>query len=205
MELFAQTISPSSLFLVVLMIAVGLLLMRSHRHFSQATRRELPSLRTRPPKPQPLAHHLEGGSELVQWEVQMHDLARSLSGQLDSKMSALGQLIREADRAAARLEAALAAVQPPSPPPTASAAEPPHPRPPEPRSQADALKAASVEPSASRSTPSTPETAGRTPNDRRYEEIYLLADYGFDPAEIARRVGMPIGEIQLILSLRSKR
>ena len=36
----------------------------------------------------------------------MHETARELSAQLDSKMSALQALIAEADRAAARLEAA---------------------------------------------------------------------------------------------------
>jgi hypothetical protein len=37
------------------------------------------------------------------------------------------------------------------------------------------------------------------------EEIYTLADYGMKPAEIASRVGHPIGEVELILSLRGKR
>ena len=50
-----------------------------------------------------------------------------------------------------------------------------------------------------------PAATSRPLADRRYEEIYLLADYGFDPAEIGHRVGMPVGEIQLILSLRAKR
>jgi hypothetical protein len=50
----------------------------------------------------------------------------------------------------------------------------------------------------------SPAAAPRPPADRRYEEIYLLADYGFDPTEIGRRVNMPVGEIQLILSLRAK-
>ena len=27
-----------------------------------------------------------------------------------------------------------------------------------------------------------------------YEEIYTLADYGYEPAEIARRVDTPVGE-----------
>ena len=39
---------------------------------------------------------------------------------------------------------------------------------------------------------------------RRQEEIYTLADYGYEPAEIARRVGTPVGEVELILSLRGR-
>jgi hypothetical protein len=41
--------------------------------------------------------------------------------------------------------------------------------------------------------------------ERRYEEIYTLADYGYDAAEIAQRIGTPIGEVQLILGLRGNR
>ena len=32
----------------------------------------------------------------------------------------------------------------------------------------------------------------------------MLSDYGYEPAEIARRVNMPIGEVELILSLRGR-
>jgi DNA-directed RNA polymerase specialized sigma24 family protein len=39
----------------------------------------------------------------------------------------------------------------------------------------------------------------------RYQEIYTLADYGYPPSEIAQRMGSPVGEIELILSLRDKR
>ena len=46
--------------------------------------------------------------------------------------------------------------------------------------------------------------APRAPRDRRQEEIYTLADYGYEPAEIARRVNRPVGEVELILSLRDR-
>jgi hypothetical protein len=46
--------------------------------------------------------------EMQGWEVQMTDLARDLSAQLDSKMGALHHLIREADLASVRLEQLLA-------------------------------------------------------------------------------------------------
>ena len=41
-----------------------------------------------------------------------------------------------------------------------------------------------------------------TDRARRREEIHRLADDGFAAAEIARRVGSPVGEVELILSLR---
>ncbi|MFW6125407.1 MAG: hypothetical protein ACOC46_04595 [Pirellulales bacterium] len=48
-------------------------------------------------------------------EVEMHDRVREITGTLDSKMSALQALIADADRAAARLEAALDATPPVTP------------------------------------------------------------------------------------------
>jgi hypothetical protein len=72
-----------------------------------------------------------------------------------------------------------------------------------PSHQARALQAAEDPPEPA--SDAGPAATSRPPADRRYEEIYLLADYGFDPAEIGHRVGMPVGEIQLILSLRAKR
>ena len=49
-----------------------------------------------------------------------------------------------------------------------------------------------------------PPAVGTAARPRRYEEIYTLADYGYEPAEIARRVNTPVGEVELILSLRSR-
>lgn len=47
---------------------------------------------------------------IVRWEVQMQELARDLKAEIDSKMVALGHVIRDADRAAERLEKALGCV-----------------------------------------------------------------------------------------------
>lgn len=213
MELVAQTNTSSLVFLAALMLVIGLLLLRSRRYFARQVRQDadwMPTVPGSPASGQRPGRLPEPPDELARWEVQMHDLARTLSGQLDSKMSALEHLIREADRAAGRLETALAAMQrlnvaSPAPGPVASQdtglSEPRPQAVPPGANQAEAIKTAkSLPPSPRPAGASEPPTA-----DRRYEEIYLLADYGFAPAEIAHRVGMPIGEIQLILSLRSKR
>ena len=54
--------------------------------------------------------------------------------------------------------------------------------------------------------PAPRDAAARSPppRDRRQEEIYTLSDYGYEPAEIARRVNRPVGEVELILSLRGR-
>jgi hypothetical protein len=42
--------------------------------------------------------------------------------------------------------------------------------------------------------------APQTANDPRYEQIYALASQGQSVSQIAREVGMPSGEIELILA-----
>jgi hypothetical protein len=43
-------------------------------------------------------------AEARQWQVELHDLARSTRGELDTRLAALQQLLVEADRRIARLE-----------------------------------------------------------------------------------------------------
>jgi hypothetical protein len=66
-------------------------------------------VRTERPETQQKGHHLDSPDELVRWEVEMHEIARELSARLDTKIGVLAQLIRDADRASDRLEAALKA------------------------------------------------------------------------------------------------
>ena len=136
--------------------------------------------------------------DLAQWEVELHETARQLSAQLDAKLSLLQSLIAEAEQAAARLEDALDRSHPTLPP----------------GSQAESLRPVGYARSVPRdgeiglsdSDLSTADDEAAPPTDRtrRREEIYSLADYGFAAAEIARRVGSPVGEVELILSLRDK-
>jgi hypothetical protein len=239
----ADGTAPSStlqtFFLIVMIMAAGYLFLRSQRYFARQRNDASTAAPAAPPPPE--RQYTAVPEDLTRWEVEMHDTARQLSGQLDSKLAALGHLVREADRAAARLEAALSATRPAnlecgglpplSVPPEAGGSPASdgescgdglkpalHPgaagglsgndgRPDEPPgNQARALQApGATEEPAEPPTAGSPSAAPHLPADRRYEEIYLLADYGFDPAEIGRRVNMPVGEIQLILSLRAKR
>lgn len=216
MGLFAQIEPATFLLLGFLVLAISLLLWRSHRYLARQDKGwSPPACASRPKPPQP-GLPLDAPDELTRWEVRMHETARELSGQLDSKMGALGQLVREADRAAARLEAALAAASPPADPasaanatsePTTESCDTLNPLPPQPANQAEALKKpadASRDPAASAGVCEQEGKRQPAPPDR-YDEIYLLADYGFDATEIARRVGSPVGEVELILGLRQKR
>ncbi len=232
MFLLAQGLPYQSyFFLGAVLVVVVLMLLRSQRSLSRRSS-QAPSLAPAPRKEAsrpPL--HSGAQATAANWEVQMHEVARELSAQLDSKMGLLEQLIREADRAASRLETALAANGREAPSaastrgaaPVAAGRDPPAvlspvaslpcvesspAAPPSPSSlpanQAEGLKGAGrpeVPP-----VPRLEDPAARGPaKDRRYEEIYTLADYGYPPAEIAQRVGTPVGEVQLILGLRKQR
>ena len=51
-------------------------------------------------------HMLDAPVEVGRWEVEMHETARNLMGELNTKIAIVEQLVRDANAAAARLEAA---------------------------------------------------------------------------------------------------
>lgn len=210
--LLGETSSATFAALGMLALVVAWLLFRSQRYLARVRGETGRVTTTRYQAPQREEPRLEWPHEMIRWEVEMHDLARELSGKLDSKMGALEHLIREADRASSRLEAALDAAEArlrestADPAPPARQAAPTGPHPACPRTQAESLGPGS--PSDSRRAQLGTGTAGESPApppDERYREIHTLADYGYDAAEIARRVGSPVGEINLILGLRKQR
>lgn len=178
------------IFLLALALTVAVLLMRSHRYLARRRREDTGSLQpegTWHRGPARDGSHTAAPPEVANWEVHMHETARELMGQLDSKMRALQALTAEADRAAARLEAALGETD----------------KPPRPADQAEGLAPAPT-PDAAERPDATPEALPQPPESRR-EEIYTLADYGYDAREIARRLGAPVGQVELTLRLRKER
>jgi hypothetical protein len=181
MILFGELPIANMVLIAGLLLVSGILLWRSNRHFARQPQRrmfsdelnsrdrEKPSLRSLPPA----ADH---------WEVEMHEVARDLLGRIDTKIGLLQQFTVEADRAAARLEKALAAS----------------------RQGATPSAPVALKPVDAAAPPSDEGVGQRRPNVR-HEEIYTLSDYGYPPEEIAQRTGMPLGEVELILSLRGRR
>jgi len=217
MCLFAQYQLTTLLFLAALVLTIGWLLLRSQRHLSRRSADPSSAYRIDPPGPPRKAHHLDGPPETAPTQLEMHEAMRELSAELDTKLDLLQQLIREADRAAARLEAALEAARTASPQPAGAQRPEPaadhsstRPRPAQSQAagQAEALRSASAdhdEGPGFHDTEASVPTGEKPPPERRFLEIYTLADSGFDATEIARRVGTPVGEVELILSLRAKR
>ena len=110
--------------------------------------------------------------------VEMSEMARQISAQLDTRTAKLEALIREADEKIAVLEDAGL-----SPPPQAPAPPPPH----------QPLPPPDLPISTSTDQPIL---------DPGHALVYALADKGRSCKEIAQELNRPSGEIELILALR---
>ena len=140
-----------------------------------------------------------GNAERLQ--VQMYEFARETKGELDTKMRALQQLTLLAQRQAERLENAINKAEKLG----LSAC----------RDTLEEIKQATEQPvSADQLIGTSPLLLGDVPeftshqqqqlasDDALCRRIYGLADEGLEAATIARRVGVPVGEIEIMLSLR---
>lgn len=115
--------------------------------------------------------------------VELAEMARQISAQLDTRAARLETLIREADEKIARLEQSSAS----------RPSAPVHPSVP-----TDYMRLAT-----SGETPAEPPPDPYSP-DPRHGEIYALADQGQKTDAIAARLGRPKGEVELILALRPR-
>jgi hypothetical protein len=217
-NIFDQIGSPGVYVFILVVLAIAFILMsRTSRYFNRQ-RQENPtwSPASRPRLGgSPTANkttsgrHLDAAPEMERWEVDMRETARELKAQLDSKMSALQALIAAGDRAASRLEAALKNEDNTDNTPRSNRIRsggsplfnPENGALPKEEKKRSALPTTQAE--ALRSAPVT--TASRASPQHRQTEIYTLADRGLNNSAIAQRLSMPIGEVELILSLRGKR
>ncbi len=106
--------------------------------------------------------------------VELEELTRRFSAQLDNKAARLEQLIEEADKRIDHLNG---------------------------RASGDAStsRAASAAP---RQEPTPPEPVADEPDDPLTRDVYRLADEGNDSIEIARQLDEHVGKVELILALR---
>jgi hypothetical protein len=184
-------------------LVIGYLLMRYHLYTRRQPRADAPRSFAKP-DPKPRDYDPGKPDDVARWEVHMHDTARELAAMLDSKMAALQELIREADAANQRLKTTLAAEEKAASQIPFSAIG------------SDVAQGAEPKPKSSgggvgfnpfRSKPKPPEEDQPQPQsmEARFEQICELADRGSSADEIASRVGVPVGEVQLILGLRGRR
>ena len=114
--------------------------------------------------------------------VELSEMARQMTAQLDTRAAKLELLLKEADERIATLRAAGASA------PGSAAAD----------NASDALDGVIVEARA----PSDSAIQSEQKMDPRHAQVYDLADEGLSAPEIARQLGRPSGEIELILALR---
>jgi hypothetical protein len=174
--------TTSALFIAGALLIALVLLRRTSKSLAgdRSRQRFAPSEQSSPAEPARAAHNLDAPGSLARWEVEMHELARDLSAQLDSKMRVLQELLRASEEERARLEAALQRAS----------------------GVAGNGDLRGVEhDAAERDCP--PTGIGKSDGESlRYEPIYALADEGYSCAAISEQTGHPIGEVELILSLR---
>lgn len=132
--------------------------------------------------------------------VELDELARDISGQVDTRAVKLQQLVADADRRIGALRILLDAARAAG----VSLKElTGHEDPSE--TAADVGRAAAANAGASQA-PAVPSPADSSsteaPIETRSRRIYELSDGGMPPHQIARRLGEPLGEVELILNLR---
>jgi hypothetical protein len=137
----------------------------------------------------PMATQRSVEREMSNLLVELSEMARQVTAQLDTRATKLELLMKEADE---KIET-LRALQTSSP---SSPSSPPAPLSPGLR-QSAAEREALMQPLE---TPLSPPPEPQI--DPRHAEIYALADQGRTPVDIASRLGRPSGEIELILALR---
>jgi hypothetical protein len=199
--------SAQIVFLLGLGLVIVVLLVRSKRYFRQVTQYQVPVA----PPHRKLGRATASSApphSAEKWEVAMHDLARELSGQLDSKIRVLELLIREADEAAARLEAAVRGEGRGA---RGEESEKDVARGKKPGAASRGTRAALEAPRSPRRINPTAkaEIDAKKPlkiaDNPRFERVYALADAGMSVATIANQIGSQVGEVELILSLRGTR
>lgn len=162
---------------VALMVVI--LLRRYRRYFAQLKREQRRSKKPSAPDLRrdgvPGSPLIDAPVEALRWQVEMHETARELKAELDSKISVLQTLVRKADERIATLSAAGE------------------------RSQTTTSLEFASDEAAPKPAVIPPGAPG---NDALRRSIYQLADRGWDARSIATEIERPIGDVELILSLR---
>ncbi len=174
--------TQTGMLLAGIALLIFLLMRRSFRYFGGRRRRGKADEPYLVHTPRPIGEHRSLSTappDLLRWHVEMHETARDMKAELDSKMRLLQLLIVQARQEADRLQQLLTVSNASlSPLPDARPADP----------------------------PAANEQVSRLPGSVAGQaEIYRLADEGWSAGDIAQHLGTPLGEVELILSLRGTR
>lgn len=165
--------------LCLVMLSVAMLRRSQQRQATarEVTREHMARLRDQ--------HNLRGSMDDLL--VQLEEVARRVNAQVDTRFAKLEAVIHDADQRIARLEQLTGQVTSGTASPTGPEVAPQPPN---------------GELAAPPPTVSAPPRCPATPPGERRRRIYDLADQGTSALVIADALQMPIGEVELILSLR---
>jgi hypothetical protein len=190
---------PIALFLLGLILLISILLRRYYRYFGKCKTDDRPVVRTTRREADPQQPLMDAPPNVLRWQVEMHETARDLKGELDTKMVALQQLISMAEAEALRLEAAIERAQRLGISPchdTLAELE---------RVTAEvAGEVGSDSPVTLGNLPQVPvaaETANVVSADTQ-ARICALAESGLPAPVIAEQIGHSVGDVEMVLSLR---
>ena len=177
-------ISQYILFAAGLCVLIWLILRRSHGRPGRSRPDNEPLVRTPRPEKATNVGLIDAPADVARWEVAMHETARDMKAELDTKMVALQTLTRMAQAESERLEAAIARARQLGLDAPRDVLE-----------RIDNFSSADPLPLSNSSPPALPPALR--------EQIYTLANQGQPAATIATQTGAPLGEVELALSLRT--
>lgn len=200
--LMANQISEWAFFFgVALMIAI--LMRRYFRYFGKLKREK----KKKKPAASSIADErsgvekqtlLDAPDNVLRWQVDMHDTARNLKAELDTKIGLLQTLVQMADDRIGQLNSLAERTRS-----GASSSEPSG------GSSSDAAPSEFAEIPARQSTATRSKSKddstgiGLPGNDDMRRSIYQLADRGLDARQISNEIGRSLGDIEFILALRT--
>ena len=205
MLLLAQGFAAWLFFLGIAML-VAILLRRFYRYQAKQKKNQkendapIVSSQSSPDKPrQPL---IDAPPEIIRWQVEMHELAREMKAELDTKMVALQKLIQLANQAEQRLTKAVEASQ------TSQVDQS--------RINTSTLETLS-EIASILGTQTSEESLNRLTeltnisdaslgisggSHEQVKQVFYFADQGWSAIKISEKLQLPVGDVELILSLR---
>ncbi len=177
------------LFFEIFLITAGALLLALAVYFGKEQKDRIEN----PVEEQPLAHISTENAAKLQTSLtvllnELHSMSRDMTVDLEQKLSELKELLQQADTKLEEL----------------SLAEPTEQLPNMLKMEPEKERIDSAEAPHSEFQNTAEHDTAAPPSSNRYEQIYRMADEELPVDEIARRMQMGKGEIQLILSLREK-
>jgi hypothetical protein len=174
---------PQLFMLIGMGLMIYILWRRSNRHFGKGGTAYRPQRRVSAlEKGRDLAL-CDAPPEVTRWQVEMHETARDLKAEVDTKLALLQILIQQSNSAAERLEQAIAIAEQKGI-----------------RTALDPLAAIDAWREDDADAPPSPPAELAPPQSNA---IYVLADQGYSAASIAHETGLPLGDVELVISLRA--